>query len=86
MKATLFSFLPNVFPIRIKESGKAEADYELKWRNFIVTGVGSEEIELRARLPATVEAEALARQGYEVRKVLLVPITLSVYLSDPPDD
>ena len=86
MKATLFSFLPNVFPIRIKESGKAEADYELKWRNFVVTGVGSEEIELRARLPATVEAEALARQGYEVRKVLLVPITLSVYLSDPPDD
>jgi hypothetical protein len=86
MKATLFSFLPNVFPIRLKENGKAEADYELKWKNFIVTGLGSEEIELRARLPATVEAEALARQGYEVRKVLLVPITLSVYLSDPPDD
>lgn len=87
MRALLFSILGHVFPIGLVEGTKAQANTELNWRNFVsVSSEGKESKEVKAKLPYVAELEALRAEGYEVRTVLLVPITYAAYLRDPPED
>ncbi|MGC9105063.1 MAG: hypothetical protein ACP5HQ_01360 [Thermoprotei archaeon] len=87
MRALVFSALGHVFPISLVEGSKAQVSTELKWRNFVSVSVeGKEPKEFKAKLPYAAEAEALKAEGYEVRTVLLVPITFAVYMRDPPED
>jgi hypothetical protein len=78
MRALVFSALGHVFPISLVEGSKAQVSTELKWRNFVSVSVeGKESKEVKAKLPYVAEVEALKSEGYEVRTVLLVPITFA---------